>query len=113
MGDHAFACGLRTARVVREGPGFDTGGIASELTQRRDASVAVDQDQALAASLGHHDAGDELPTLGDGSGQRKERPWLQQPGVGKAQIQAVQIDFVGGRRDFHARNAIAAGARWR
>ena len=94
----------RLGQIAR--PGFDPRGVTPQSAQRRDAPIAIDQDQALAAVLGYRDAGDELAALFDRARQMLDRARVQHPHLGKAQVQAVQIHFLGcGGGGIHDANA--------
>ena len=91
-------------------PGFDGGGVMPEPAQGGDAPIAVDHHQALAAVLDYGDAGDELARAFDRTGQLLDGSRLDQSRIGKAQVQAVQIDFPGG--GFHDRDATRRRPGW-
>jgi hypothetical protein len=94
------------------GPGLHTRGVTPEPAQGQDAPVTIDQDQPLAARLGHRDARNELAVLLDGAGQCLDRARLQQPRLGKTQLKAVQIDFAGAaRRGVHGHELTRPGLR--
>jgi hypothetical protein len=94
-------------------PGFHPRGVPPEPAQGQDAPVAVDQHQALAVRRGHHDARNELAILFNGPGQAGDRLRLQQPRLGEAQFETVQIDFQGcGCGGIHGANATRSTGNW-
>ena len=110
QGRKRLSAGLREQPQQRLGqiarPGLHTRGVTPEPAQGQDAPVAVDQDQALTALLGHRDARNELAVLLDGAGQRLDRARLQQPRLSETQFKSVQIDFLClGGRGIHGANA--------
>ena len=74
-------------------PGFDTGGVTPEPSQRGDAPIAIEQYQGRAAVLVHGDARADLAAAFDGTRELLDRTRLQQPRLCETQVQAVQIDF--------------------
>jgi hypothetical protein len=79
-------------------PPLDAGGVATEATQGGDTPITVDQHQAFAASAGtagnrHHNTQNDLAAALDRMGDPRHGARFHQASAGKAQLQAVQIEF--------------------
>jgi hypothetical protein len=79
-------------------PSLDAGGVTTKPTQRGKTPITVDQHQPFSASAGssgnrHHNAGNDLTAALDRIGNACHGAGFHQAAAGKAQLQAMQVDF--------------------